>query len=73
MLVILSWKEEFLKETIANLHFEVEKLFSLMNEVSFPCVEGVDVEDSIEGSQVSFLDAIETLIESDVDGTTWNL
>ena len=38
-----------------------------MPEVSFPCVEEFDVEDSIEGSQVSSLDAIETLIEPDAD------
>ena len=31
-------------------------------------MEGVDVEDSMEGSQVSSLDTTETLIESDVGG-----
>ena len=33
----------------------------------FPFVEGVDVKDSMEASWVSSLDAIETLIESNVD------
>ena len=38
-----------------------------MPDVSFPSVEGVDVEDSMEGSRVSSLDATEKLIESDID------
>ena len=40
-----------------------------MHKVSFLCVDGVNSEDSIEGSQVSYLDVIEALIESDVDGS----
>ena len=38
-----------------------------MSKVSFPFVEGVDVDDSMEGSNVSSLGALETLIERDVD------
>ena len=33
-----------------------------MLEVSFPSIEGVDVDNSIEGSHISSLDTIETLI-----------
>ena len=40
-----------------------------MHDTSFPYVEGIGVEDLMEGSQVSSLDAIETLIESDDDGS----
>ena len=38
-----------------------------MSKVSFPSVEGVGFEGSMEGSQVSSLHVIETLIESGVD------
>ena len=38
-----------------------------MPEISFPCVEGVTVEYSMEGSQASSLDTIETSIDSDAD------
>ena len=38
-----------------------------MTDVSFSYVEGVDVNDSMEGSKVSTLGAIETLIERDVE------
>ena len=39
-----------------------------MHKVSFPCVDGVDAEDLMQGSQVSSLDVIEALIESHVNG-----
>ena len=39
-----------------------------MPEVFFACVERVNVEDSMEVSQVFSLDAIEKLILSEVDG-----
>ena len=38
-----------------------------MPNASFPSVEGIDAEDSIEGSRVSSLDETDTLIGSDVD------
>ena len=46
---------------------EAEKYFSLIPDVCFPSVEGVDFEDSMEGSRVSSLDVPEILIESGVD------
>ena len=58
--VWITWKEASLKETVAEA-------FSLMPEVSFSSTLGVEVDDSIEGSKVSSLDATETLIEWDVD------
>ena len=44
------------KETVADSYFEVEQGFLLMPKVSFPCVEGVCIEYSIEGSHASSLD-----------------
>ena len=38
-----------------------------MPEVLFPCVDRFDAEHSMEGSQVSTLDTIETLIDLDDD------
>ena len=40
----------FFKESVDDLHFEVEKVSSLIPKVSFPFVNGVNAEDSIEGS-----------------------
>ena len=55
------------KETIADLNLEVEEGFSLMHYVSFPCVNGVDAEQSTERSWFSSLDAKKSLIDSDTD------
>ena len=38
-----------------------------MSEVSFASAQGVDDDDSMEGSRFSYFHVIETLIESDVD------
>ena len=38
------------KETVADLHFEFEEGFSLTSRVYFLSVEGVDIEDLMEGS-----------------------
>ena len=38
-----------------------------MPKILFSCVDGVDYEDEMEGSHISTLDVIETLIESETD------
>ena len=58
-------KRSVSKKTIADFLFE--KGFSLMPDVSYLSVEGIDVEDSMKGARVSSLDAIETLSESGID------
>ena len=55
-----SWKELSRKDT-------VPETFSLMPEVSFPSVEGFEVDDSMEKSWFSSLDAKEVLMDPDVD------
>ena len=44
-----------LKEAVDDLHFEVEKGSSLMPQAYFPCVDGVNADDSMVGSHVSSL------------------
>ena len=54
VLVSLSLKEASLKETAADLHFEVKQGSSLMPKVSSLREDGIDVEDAMGTSWVFF-------------------